>query len=83
MSKIILIILTISVVIGVSLAIIFGFNLNEAKEGKSQQNLPEEQNPPETPSPQLVIPQTPLGTIGVFSAIAIALGCYLMIKKRK
>jgi len=57
--------------------------INEAKERNSQQNLPEEQNPPETPGPQLVIPQTPLGTIGVFSAIAIALECYLMIKKRK
>ena len=77
-----IIILIVALIIGVSLGAIFGLHSNTSEES-SQQNQPEEQNPPENHGPQLVIPQIPLGTIGAFAATISAVTYYLIKKKRQ
>lgn len=50
------------------------------------QNTEEDQtqsNPPENPKePQLVIPESPLGTLGLISALAAGFGIFEIIKKK-
>ena len=46
------------------------------------QNPPEE--PPETPEgPQFVIPESPLGTLGLISALAAGFGMFTIIMKKR
>ena len=41
-------------------------------------------NPPESPEePQLVVPESPIGTLGLISALAAGFGIFTIMKKRR
>lgn len=54
-------------------------NIPESSEDNQPQN-----NPPEnTEEPQLVIPESPIGTLGLISALAAGFGMFALLKKRR
>jgi len=48
---------------------------------KTQENQP--QNPPPSEGPELEVPESPLGTIGLITAIAVAFGLFAVVKQKK
>jgi len=47
----------------------------------TQENQP--QNPPPSEGPELEVPESPLGTIGLITAITAAFGLFAVIKQKK
>ena len=52
------------------------YNTTEYTEGDEPKD-----NPPETPGPLLVVPESPLGILGVISALAAGFAIYTIMKK--
>jgi len=78
--KSLLIILLAVVSIFLILIVSYGFNNNIAK---SSENSPQN-NPPESPEePLFVIPENPVGTLGMISALAAAFVIFASIKKKR
>ena len=68
--------------ISLAFAVSYGMNSNNASEGSeipSQNNL---SDLPEEP-PELVVPESPIGTLGLIGAFAAAFGMFVIIHKRK
>ena len=62
-------------------------NIGKNAENQPQKIPPETQpqdNPPDLPEgPEFVVPESPIGTLGLISALATAFGIFAITKKRK
>jgi hypothetical protein len=62
-------------------------NIEENQPQGNSPEIPEESQIPEEPEipeePQLVIPESPVGTLGLITALAAGFGTFTIMKKRK
>ena len=49
----------------------------------TENDQPQSTSPENTEGPQLVIPETPIGTLGLISALAAGFGMFALLKKRR
>jgi hypothetical protein len=76
--KLLLSLLALACIIAVVFTAVYYNTAETAEENPPQGNPPE--NPEE---PQLVVPESPIGTLGLISALAAGFGTFTIIKKRR
>lgn len=81
MSKKIMLLVICSVVFIVLVASYF-MNYRNVPEG-SENNQPQNNPSEDTEEPQLVIPESPIGTLGLISALAAGFGMFTIMKKKR
>ena len=82
MSKKILLVISLAIVC-ISLILVVSYNLYYNGVAKNSENQPQN-NPSDLPEgPEFVIPESPIGTLGLMSALAAAFGIFAIANKRK
>jgi len=82
MSRKILSIISLALVC-ISQILVVSYNLHYNNIAKSSESQPQS-NPPDLPEgPGFVIPESPIGTLGLISALAAGFGMFAIMKKRK
>ena len=82
MSRKILSIISLALVC-ISQILVVSYNLHYNNIAKSSESQPQN-NPPDLPEgPEFVIPESPIGTLGLISALAAGFGMFAIMKKRK
>jgi len=68
----------------ISQILLFSFGYFNTSGGGVSSEEPPQNNPPEIPeSPVFVVPESPIGTLGLTIALAAAFGVFAVVKKRK
>jgi len=75
--KLVIIVLTLVCII---LAISYTLNFYKAKSSNGQPENPPAENPE---GPEFMVPESPIGILGIISALAAAFGVFAVAKKRK
>jgi len=74
--------LTVRTLILVVLVAFFSFNYRDVPTN-TENDQPPSTSPENTEGPQLVIPETPIGTLGLINALAAGFGMFAILKKRR
>ena len=74
--------LVISTIILIALVAFYFMNYRNISEN-TEDNQPQSNPPENTEEPQLVIPENPIGTLGLISALAAGFGMFAIMKRRR
>jgi len=74
--------LVISIIILIVLVAFYFMSYRNISEN-TEDNQPQSNPPESTEEPQLVIPENPIGTLGLISALAAGFGMFAILKKRR
>lgn len=81
MSKKIMLLVICTIIL---IVLVASYSMNYHNIPKNTEDNQPQNNPPEnTEEPQLVIPESPIGTLGLISALAAGFGMFTIMKKRR
>lgn len=80
MSKKIMLLVICTIIL---IVLVASYSMNYRNIPKNTEDNQPQNNPPEnTEEPQLVIPESPIGALGLISALAAGFGMFIIMKKR-
>lgn len=82
MSKKVVFIISLAIVC-ISLILIVAYNLGYNGIAKNSENQPQNGSPDLPEGPEFVIPESPIGTLGLISALVAAFWMFAIANKRK